>query len=84
MREKDDRILKNKIKIPRKYKWEYCDVIPLFPLLGVNNGLPLLHMSNIFVYINTRDERINQFAIGYMINPTLHVNKVFRDQVKNA
>ena len=33
------------------------------------------------VYLYTIDERINRFAIGYMINPTLHVNKVFRKQV---
>ena len=25
---------------------------------------------------------MNQFAIGYMINPTLYVKKVFRDQVE--
>ena len=26
---------------------------------------------------------MNQFAIGYMIKPTLNVNKVFREQVEN-
>ena len=31
------------IKIPSKYKWEYCDVIPLLTLLGVNNCQPFLH-----------------------------------------
>ena len=57
-------------------------MIPLLPLLGVNNCLPLFHMSKIFVYINTTYERINPFSIGYMINPTLQVNKVFRDKVE--
>ena len=35
-------------------------------------------------FINTAKERMNQFAIGYMTNPTLHVNKVFRDQVEKC
>ena len=41
-------------------------------------------MPKRFVYINTTEERINQFEIGCMINPTLHVNNVFKDQVENA
>ena len=36
------------------------------------------------VYIYATDEKINQFAIGYMIKPSLHINKVFREQVENA
>ena len=39
-------------------------------------------MSKRMVYIYTIDEQINQFEIGYMINPPLHVNKVFREQVE--
>ena len=73
---------KNKRKIPKKDKWEYCDFIILIPLLGLYHRQPLLHMSKIFVYINTTYERINPFSIGYMINPTLQVNKVFRDKVE--
>ena len=34
------------------------------------------------VHLHSAYERINQFAIGYMINPSLHVNKVFREQVE--
>ena len=60
------------------------DVIPLLALLGVNHSQPILHMYKIFVYIYTTDKQINQFEIGYMINPTLQVNKVFREQVKNS
>ena len=29
------------------------------------------------VYIYETDEQINQFVIGYMINPSRHINKVF-------
>ena len=53
-------------------------------LLGINHCLPLLHMSKKFVYINNIEERIYYFAIGYMVNPILHVNKVFKEQVENA
>ena len=34
------------------------------------------------VYTNNTEKRINIFAIGYMVNPTLYVNKVLRDQVE--
>ena len=54
------------------------DVIALFPLLGVNHCQPVLHMFRILVYLYTADKHINQFGIGYMINPTFKVNKVFR------
>ena len=37
-------------------------------------------MSKIMVHIYLTDERINPFTIGYIINPSLHVNKVFREQ----
>ena len=54
---------------PGKDKWETLDVIPLMPLVGVNYCQPILHMSKIMVYCYSTDESINQFAIGYMINP---------------
>ena len=59
-------------------------VITLFPLLGVNHRQPVLHKSKRLVYLYTTDKRMNLFEIVYMINPTLHVNKVFREQVENA
>ena len=40
-------------------------------------------MSKRMVHLYTTDERINRFAIGCMINPSLHVNKVFMEQVAN-
>ena len=54
------------------------------PLFGVNNLLPLLHISKEFVYINNTEELINGFAIIYMVNPTFHVNKSFKEKVENA
>ena len=73
-----------KIKIKSKYIWETIDVIPILPLIGVTHCLPILHMSKIMVYIYTTDEKINQFVIGYMINLSLHTNKVFREKVKKC
>ena len=35
-------------------------------------------MSKIMVRCYTTDETINPFAIGYIINPSLNCNKVFR------
>ena len=61
-------------KIPSKDKCEYCEVIPVLTLLGVYHHLPLLHMTKTFVYMNSREKCMNQFAMGYMVNPTLYVN----------
>ena len=35
------------------------------------------------VYLYKTDEKINPFAIGFMINPALHINWVLREQVEN-
>ena len=80
---KNDRIRK-KNKVPGKDKWETLDVIPLIPLVGVNHRQPILHMSKIMVHCYSIDESINQFAIGYMINPSLNCKKVFREQVEKC
>ena len=69
-------------KIKNKDRWNYFHRMPMLPLLVPNNRLPLLHMSNCFIFIEETGERINEFDIGYMINPSLHVNKAFRDQVE--
>ena len=34
------------------------------------------------VYIYTTVKTIRQFAIGYMINPSLQFNKIFKTQVE--
>ena len=59
-------------------------VIPLISLVGVNNCQPLLHIYKIMVRRYSKDEIINQFEIGCMINPSLNYNKVFREQVENC
>ena len=43
--------------------------------------LTLIAYVQNFIYINNTKKRINLFAIVYMVNPILHVNKVLREQV---
>ena len=59
-------------------------VIPILSLIGVNHRQPIIHMSKRMVYLYTIHEQINQFAIGYIINHPLHINKVFREQIKKS
>ena len=41
-------------------------------------------MPKRMVHIYSIDDSINQFSIGYMINPSIHVNKVLREQVEKV
>ena len=41
-------------------------------------------MSKIMVHIYSTENTIHQFAIGYMINPSLHINRVFIEQVQKC
>ena len=41
-------------------------------------------MSKTFVYITSKEKLNNQSAIGYMVKPTLYMNKVFKEQVENC
>ena len=54
------------------------------PIVGVNNNQPILHISKRMVYCYTTYENINQFAIGYMINPSLKFNNAFITQDKKC
>ena len=68
-------------KDPAKDKWELPSVIPLMTIVGVNHCLTILHMFKIMVHIYTTENTIHQFSIVYMINPSLHINKMFKTQV---
>ena len=50
-------------------------------LLGDYHRLTLLHMDTCFLWLEETKEHINYFSIGYMINPTLNINKSFKEQV---
>ena len=71
-------------KIEIKYIWETIDAIPLLPLVGLNNHQPIIHMSKRMLYFYTTYENINQFSIGYIINPSLHITNMFIEHVENA
>ena len=49
-------------------------------LVGANNCQPILHITKILAHCYSTDETINQFAFGYMINPSL--KKEFRKKLK--
>ena len=51
-------------------------------MLGTKCRMPLLHMSKSYIWIEETNQRINEFSIGYMTNPTLYRNRYFKDQVK--
>ena len=53
------------------------------PIVGVNHSLPILHLSKIMLHCYTTGKTINEFEIGYMINPSLNFNNAFRTQVEN-
>ena len=81
---KNYRIGKRKQKITEKDEWELTAGIPLMPIVGVNHCLRILHLFKILVHIYTTENTINQFSIGYMINPSIHFNKVFKTQVQKC
>ena len=56
----------------------------MLPLLGDNHRLPLLHTAKHFIWIEEKNQCINEFEIGCMLNPILRVNKSFRDQVEKC
>ena len=39
-------------------------------------------MPKCFIWLNEKKQCINEFKIGYIINPNLNINEVFREQVE--
>ena len=50
--------------------------------LGNYHRLPLSHMAKSYIWLEETNQRINEFSIGYMMNPNLSINKAFKEQVK--
>ena len=71
-------------EILTKEIWETIDAIHLLLLIGVNYCQTLIHMYRILVDLYPTEKQINQFSVGYIINPLLHVNEVFREKVENV
>ena len=72
---------KNKT-IETKDKWNQINLLEIQSMLGTNCCGPLLHMANSYIWLEETNQRINEFSIGYIMNPNLNTNKAFRDQVK--
>ena len=68
--------------IETKYKWNQLNIMDIQFMLGTNHRLPLSPMAKSYIWLEETNQRINEFYIGYMINPNLNMNKVFIDQVK--
>ena len=51
-------------------------------MVGADCHMPLLHMSKSYIWLEETNQRINEFSIGYMMNPILYKNRDFKDQVK--
>ena len=44
--------------------------------------MPLSHMAKIYIWLEETNHRINEFSIGYTMNPNLHKKKAFKEQLK--
>ena len=68
----------------KKYRWNYCHLLPMLSLLGANHRLPLFHMGKRFIWINETKKSIDEFTIGYIISLGLNVNKYFKEQMEKC
>ena len=64
-------------RIETKDKWNQLNIIDIQYLLGTNHRLHLSHMAKRYIWIEETNQRINEFSIGYVMNPNLHKKKVF-------
>ena len=69
-------------KIETKDKWNQINVLDMESMLVANCRMPLLHMSKTYICIEETNQRINEFFLGYMLNPVLNKKKTFKQQVK--
>ena len=67
-----------------KDRWNYYHHMLMLLLLVENHRLPLFYMSKRFIWLNETKQYINLFTIGYIINPSLDVNKTFKEQVEKC
>ena len=72
---------KNKT-IETEDKWNQLNIIDIKYLLGTNHCLPLSHMAKSYIWLEQTNQRIHDFSIRYMMNPSLNTHKAFREQVK--
>ena len=69
-------------KIETKDKWNQMNLLDMQSMLGANCRMPLLHMSKSYIWLEETNQLINDFSIGYMMNPIFNRNRDFKYQVK--
>ena len=72
---------KNKT-IQTQYKWNKLNFMDIQYPLGINHRLPLSYMAKTYIWLEETNQRINEFSIGYMMNPNFSINKALKEQVK--
>ena len=68
--------------IQTQEKRKQLNLMDIQSLLGTNHHMPLSHMAKSYICLEETYKRINEFSIGYMMNPNLVINKDFKEQVK--
>ena len=61
-----------------KDKWNQLNLIDIQSLLGNNHLLTLSYMAKSYIWLEETNQQINEFYIGYMMNPNLHKNFFFQ------
>ena len=67
-----------KQKIETKDKWNQMNILNMQSMLVDNGRMPLLHMYKSYIWLEETNQRINEFSIGYIMNPTLYRNRAFK------
>ena len=67
-------------KIQTQDKWNHLNLMHIQSFLGTNHCLPLSNMDKSYIWLEETNECIDEFSIGYMINPSLGIKKAFKEK----
>ena len=51
-------------------------------LYGTNHSMPLSHLDKSYIWLEEKNQLINEFSTGYIMSPNLSINRAFKEQVK--
>ena len=63
-------------------KWIQLNIMHIQSLFGTNHRLPLSHMATSYIWLEETNQLINEFSIGYMMNPNFSIDISFKERVK--
>ena len=69
-------------KIQTQEKWNQWNLMDIQSLLGTNHRLTLSNMAKSYIWLQEKNQHINEFSIVYMMDQNLSINKAFKKQVK--